>query len=351
LTNNIYIARLAPYSYLYFMPKRILYIVILAVLLVGVVGWISIRKPVPAQNPPSLERVTVAQAFEVFIYAPLYVAQEKGFFKDEGLEINIVTAGGDEKAFAALLSKDAQFAIGDPTFVAVAGERGQPGKVVASLLSGVPFWGVAHKSSVPEIADPKQLGGYTVATFPAPSTAFALQTKMFQSAGLAPRIREVAFGGLLAALKSNQVDIALELEPNVSTAVAGGDRVVYSLAQYYPEFAITGVTVLPAYADQSSRTVQAFVNALRKADIFIQTHPAEAAEIMSKQFSEVSPAVAANALRNIVQAKVIPDTMSVSKSGWDAAISLRRDVGDITQPAPYETYVTTTFSRTADQLK
>lgn len=299
---------------------------------------------------PRLEKVVVAQAFEVFLYAPLYVAQDKGFFKEEGLDVSIVTAGGDEKAFAALLSKTAQFAIGDPTFVAVAGERGQPGKVIAALLSGMPFWGVTHKSSIPTIDDPKMLKDLKVATFPSPSTAYAAQTKMFQSAGLDPNIQQVAFGGLLAALESNQVDIALELEPNVSTAVKYGHRVVYSLAKYYPDFAITGITVLPEYERGHVETVQHFTNAIRKADVFIAEHLQDAANIMVKRFPQVDQDVAKDALRNMVQARVIPTSMVVSRVGWDTAIQLRTEVGDIAKLAPYDSYVETEYARKADGI-
>lgn len=298
-----------------------------------------------------LEKVTVAQAFEVFLYAPLYIAQDKGFFEEEGLEVSIATAGGDEKAFAALLSNDAQFAVGDPTFVAVAGEKGQPGKVVASVLSGMPFWGVAHKDSIPQITSPSMLKGFHVATFPAPSTAYAVQAKMFQDAGLVPSIKQVAFGSLLAALNSGQVDIALELEPNVSTAVKGGDRIVYSLAKYYQDFALTGLTVLPRYNETHPDTIQRFVNALRKADVFIAQNPTEAASFMSKRFNQVDTSVAVNALQNMIGENIIPTSMGISQNGWDAAVRLRKDVGDITKPAPYELYVENKYAEFADRIK
>lgn len=337
------------------MNKRVGLILVGVVILIIVGLGMQYRK---GENPkaassgaPQLKKVTVAQAFEVFLYAPLYIAQDKGFFTEEGLDVSLVTAGGDEKAFAALLSKDAQFAIGDPAFVAVAGEKGQPGKVVASVLSGMPFWGVAHKDSIPQITDPSMLKGLSVATFPAPSTAFAAQTKMFQSGNLSPNIQQVAFGSLLAALDNNQVDVALELEPNVSTAVKNGDRIVYSLAKYYPDFALTGLTVLEEYNATHQHTIQRFVNALRKADIFIAQHPAEAAGFMSKRFTQVDSSVAASALQNMIDEKIIPLSMAPSRNGWDTAIQLRREVGDITQPAPYELYIESKYAKSADEIK
>ena len=50
-------------------------------------------------------------------------------------------------------------------------EKGQGGKVIASVVNGVPFWGITTNPKIPEIKDGKQLNGYSVATFPSPSTA------------------------------------------------------------------------------------------------------------------------------------------------------------------------------------
>ncbi len=323
--------------------KKITGLVVLALIIVAGVYYFSSND----SGPTETQNVTVSQAFDVFLYAPLYVAKERGFFNEEGLNVDIITAGGDEKAFASLVSGDAQFAVGDPTFVAIAGERGQPGKVVGALLNGVPFWGVADKASITPITSPSQLGTYSVATFPAPSTAYALQKKMFESANLKANIKETAFGALIPALKGGSVDIALELEPNVSTAVKNGSHIVYSLSEYYPDFAITGVTVLPQYAQNNSKTVQSFINAIQKADEFIRDNPEESANIVAKRFTDVTSDVALNALKNIISVNVIPQNLVMRKAGWDAAIQLRKDTGDLKKDAPFETYVDNSFAEEA----
>lgn len=325
------------------MKKTIIFLVLAVIVIGGIYALKSTGQPAQQES----QKVTVAQAFEVFLYAPLYIAQEKGFFANEGLDVNIVTAGGDEKAFASLVSGDAQFAVGDPTFVAIAGEKGQPGKVVGALLNGVPFWGIAEKQSITTIDSPSQLGTHSVATFPAPSTAYALQKKMFESAGLKPNIKEIAFGALIPALKGGSVDIALELEPNVSTAVKSGSHIVYSLSKYYPDFAITGVTALPQYVQTNPKTVQKFINAIQKADEFIRSNPSEAATLVAKKFPDVPQDVAIKALTNIVSANVIPESLLTSKKAWDTAIQLRRDTGDLKQAALFETYVDNSFAQMA----
>jgi len=325
------------------MNKSIISVAILVIIITGICLAVSNNH----NKSNGLQNVTVSQAFQVFLYAPLYIAQKEGYFTQQGLNVNIVTAGGDDQAFASLVGGSAQFAVGDPTFAAVAGEKGQPGEVVGALLNGVPFWGIAQNKNIPIITASSQLGNYKVATYPAPNTAYALQEQMFQNGGIKPNILQGAPGTLIPAVQKGSADIALELEPDVSTAISSdGFHIVYSLSQYYPDFAITGITVLPSYVQSNPNTIQKFINAIQEADVFIRNNPAQAATILAGQFN-VTPSIAVSALKNIVSVNVIPSNLVTSQEGWDAAIQLRKDTGDITGDAPYATYVNNSFAESA----
>src|SRR5690554_5051212 len=71
-----------------------------------------------------LKNVTIAQTNDFFLYAPVYIAIDAGIFKSHGLNVNLVSTGGDEKTWAAVISGDASFGVADPTFVAISSERG-----------------------------------------------------------------------------------------------------------------------------------------------------------------------------------------------------------------------------------
>ena len=292
-----------------------------------------------------LEEVKVAQFADVFLYMPLYLADGKGFFKEQGLSVTLISTGGDDKTFAAVISGDAHFGIADPTFVAIARSKGQPGKVIASVVNGVPFWGVTKNSDVPKIKEPKQLEGFTVATFPSPSTAFTLQKQMFEGAGLKPQIRQAAFGALLPLLETGAVDIALELEPNVSTAVKQGARVVYSMAEMYGDFAITGVTTREALIAENPDLVQKFVNAIQQAESYAHANPDATAAFALKRFPNLDPVIVAEALKRIIESKTLPKNTLISEAAWEKACQLRVDAGDL--PAIDAAAVDNTFAEKA----
>ena len=330
------------------MKKKLLYGLILLAIIVGTTFYLT-RENRSTNN--QLTEVKVAQFGEFFLYMPLYIADHAGFFKEEGLSINITNTGGDDKTFAAVISGAADFGIADPTFVAIASEKGAKGKVIASIVNGVPFWGVTKDITIPIIDDITKLKGYSVATFPAPSTAYTLQYDMFEDAGLKPNIRQAGFGALLPMLEAGDVDIALELEPNVSQAVKNGAKIVYSMADMYGDFAITGVTISEKTANEDKEIVQKFVNALQKAQTFAHQNPDRAIAMANKIFPDLDDDIVENAMKRILDSKTFPDNVLISQGAWIKAISLREEVGDLKNIAKSKEILEMSFSEIAQKME
>lgn len=61
-----------------------------------------------------LEKIKLAEVARSVFYAPQYVAINKGYFEEEGLEIDLINANGADKVTAALLSGDVQIGLQGP---------------------------------------------------------------------------------------------------------------------------------------------------------------------------------------------------------------------------------------------
>lgn len=59
----------------------------------------------------AIKKVRVAEVTRSIFYAPEYVAIEKGFFKEEGLDIELTTTWGGDKTMTTLLSGGADVAL------------------------------------------------------------------------------------------------------------------------------------------------------------------------------------------------------------------------------------------------
>jgi NitT/TauT family transport system substrate-binding protein len=279
-----------------------------------------------------LKGITVCQYGDLLIYLPLYIAKEKGFFQQEGLNVRFINGGGDDKTYAAVSSGNAQFGVSDPTFTAIAREKGQPGVVVATIVAGAPFWGVTWDNSIAPISSISQLNNKRIATYESPSTNYALMASTLKQATAATskaKIVEGAYGTLLAILKSGRADIAMELEPVASTAVRDGARIVFSYPEIYGEFMLTGLYVLESYRDANQKTVQSVVNALERAMQFAHEDLEGAINVGKAWFPDVDPEVIASAVTRMVKESTLPEHVTMSPVGWANAIKVRVELGDL----------------------
>lgn len=58
------------------------------------------------KNNNTLKKVVVAEVAHSIFYAPMYVAYTEGYFKEEGLDVEIILTAGADKVTAAVLSDD-----------------------------------------------------------------------------------------------------------------------------------------------------------------------------------------------------------------------------------------------------
>ncbi len=300
--------------------------IILAVLLLSIIQLNASAGPASPTKP-----VTIAQFGHVFLYMPLYVAVRKGYFKEEGLDVKLVSTGGDEKTFTAVVTGNAQFGVADPTFTAIARERGQGGKVVASIVRGVPFWVVTFRKDIKKFDDASAFKGFRIATYTAPSTSYAVMKNILQNNGkpVDAKIVQGAFGTLLALLKAKQADMALEIEPIVSLATHEGGQVVYTPAKILGDFAFTGLTVSDDFLKKNPEDVQKAVNALAKSMSYIQTDYEGAVSVAKAEFPDVAEPVVREALKRLIAEGTIPASPLLTENAWNRAIALRKEVGDL----------------------
>ena len=58
----------------------------------------------------SLTKVTLSEVAHSIFYAPMYVAIEEGYFAEEGIDLELVTAFGADKVTTAVISGEADIA-------------------------------------------------------------------------------------------------------------------------------------------------------------------------------------------------------------------------------------------------
>ncbi len=264
--------------------------------------------------------VRINQAFQSLLYLPLYVAQEQGFFKQQGVAVKISTAGGGSQSWAAVIGGSADFSIQDPVFVPKTRENGGLGVVVAGVQDA-PTVFIFGKNGTSLQNNLSLLAGKRVVTSPQPDTTWAFMSYLVKQNNLKDvKLVHVAIGNEIPAVAAGRADYALAVEPQVSMAEQqNGLHAVYSFSgtqEWYP-FAFSSLTTTQQYIDKHPQAAQGVVTAFEQASRFIYKHPDQAVVIARKYFPSLPADLVQKAVQREIDAKGYPQNVLVSQKAWD----------------------------------
>jgi NitT/TauT family transport system substrate-binding protein len=247
--------------------------------------------------------------FRVLYMAPAFIALEKGFFTQEGVDFTFTELDSGALGAAAVISGNAQISDLDPLGVARLQQEGKPlllvynlvGRVTLDLIVRTP---VAQRlgltAETPLAARYAALKGLTIGiTRPgAPTDVFARY--FLVRAGLNPDrdATLVQVGGvpaLAAAFKSERIDAFLLSPPLPQTLEREGTGriVIRNTGGEVPELRDTTYAAMfttADYARQNGAALQAYARALRKATAWIPANKAEALRILGEKYFKDTPA-------------------------------------------------------------
>ena len=297
----------------------------------------------------ALTEINFVEAVHNLGYINLYVGQHAGIFEKHGLKLKVSAAGGDTQAFAAVLGKSAQFAIGDATMVQMSREQGGPGIVVGTVIQRAHYFGVSKNLDV--IKDPKKFKGLTIVTSPEPNTNFSVSKKMLEDNGLKPKvdtkILEVNPGTEIAAMLAGQADMAVAYQPGVASAMSQGAKVVFDFASYMGPFCNTGIMVLPDYAKANPKIVQALVNAFEEASRMTYAKPDFAKEVARKEFPDLAADVVNKAMDMQLQFKIPAQSVKTDPKQWENLMKMQKYLGNVKGTIPFKDIIDNSYADVA----
>jgi NitT/TauT family transport system substrate-binding protein len=220
--------------------------------------------------------------------APIWLGKEKGFFKDEGLDLDIQTATGGAAIVPGVVSGSFDFAFSNLISVMVAKDKGLDLQFVANGASttGDPkkdVGAVVVPADSP-IKSAKDLAGKKVSVNNLANIGDTTISSVVEAAGGDPKsvdFVEVAFPDAPAALENKQVDAAWILEPFLSAAVDKGARVIsYNFADFDPELDIAGYFTSGDTVANDPALVKKFTTAMNKSLEYAQDNPQEVRDIV-----------------------------------------------------------------------
>ena len=211
-------------------------------------------------------------------YLAAGVAAERGFFKEEGLDVEIVRMNANV-AMSSLISGDVDYTM---IFASVirAAMRGIPLKVIAVLIDSPPYAFIAR----PEIAAMKALKGKTVGIGVYGSSNDIIARMMLERSGIDPdkETKLVAFGSdgaRFAALKEGLVEAAIIAPPADAQARKLGLSILARANDLF-KFPHIGLGTTNKKLKENPQEVARVIRAFIKANRFVRDNRQEAINIL-----------------------------------------------------------------------
>jgi len=255
-----------------------------------------------AQKPEKDKIIIAVGGKNLFYYLPLSVAERKGYFKDEGLEVEIADFAGGAKALQALVGGSADFVSGAYEHTINMAAKKQPIKAVVLQAKFSAMALAMSKERAAKYHGAKDLKGWKIGVTAPGSSTNMYVNNLLAKAGLKPTdVSIVGVGtstGAYAALDKGEIDALVNLDPVLTQLESTGRFVTVSDTRtekgmqdvYGGDYMASVIYVNDEYIRKYPNTVQAVVNAMVRADRWIaKATPQQIVDLMPAEYKAGSP--------------------------------------------------------------
>ena len=230
----------------------------LVIALGGIAYWAPWDDRAKVQHQAEMRPLVVNEAARTLLYLPLYHAARMGYFKDEAIDVKIVTGGSAATAVAAMITGDADIAQADPMYAPISQAKGSDVVVIGQIVGRIGLWALARPgTNIP--FDGEGLKGVPIITHPKPMTSFTYTELLLQQFGITEQeanFIEAKPGTEVATFNAEtRAPFIVTLEPAVSILEDQGAKIVYSWPEKAGPRVFTGLMVRKFSVPAKSRPV------------------------------------------------------------------------------------------------
>lgn len=213
---------------------------------------------------------------------PMMVAQEKGFYKREGLDLELIFVRGASTAVQALLANQIHFIFSvGPQMPAV--WEGNDIMLLAQQV-GRPTFSLVVTPDIYKIADLK--GKKIGVTFGGSTAAGTKALLELNKINPDKEVEHISLPGnepKIAALKQGIISAALLAPPADFLAMKSGMKRLVSLADVFKDTAFTGLAATSKTIKENPQMVKRMVRAIVRSVIYTRDNPEDALQIIAKR--------------------------------------------------------------------
>jgi NitT/TauT family transport system substrate-binding protein len=328
----------------------------------GLAMWIAIAVfmmillPACSSGKDEVSKVRLGEVTRSIFYAPEYVAMNEGFFKDEGLEVELQTIPGGDKTMTALLSNAIDVAlVGSETSIYVAQQGSDDPVINFHQLTQTDGTFLVSRKPIDSF-DWNTLKGSTFlgqrkGGMPQMAGEFALKKHGIDPHKDLTLIQNIEFANIASAFSSGTGDYVQLFEPQASIMEKEGKGKV--IASFGKESGLLPYTVFmtkQSFLDKNSSTVQKFSNAIQKAQKWVDSNSVEdVAKSIASFFPNTDQAIMESVVKRYKEQSTYAINGIIDESEWNNLLSVMEAAGELKSKVDWSKIVNNSYAEKAEK--
>ena len=339
------------------MKKIIIPLVIILIVIGIVMGVVLTRNNNTVTNDTKtveMQKIRLSEVTRSIFYAPQYVALSKGFFAEQGLDVELTTAQGADAVMTAVLANQADIGFAGPEASIYVYNEGKTdytevfaqltkrdGSFLVSRNENNSFkWTDVKGSTI----IPGRKGGVPYMTLGYVLKKYGIDPKKDVSLD-----DSISFDLMAGAFSAGNADYVALFEPTASaTEIAGKGYIVASIGKETDELPYTAYFAKKSYIEKNPEIIQKFTNAVYEGQKWVMNHTTEeVADSIISYFPNTDRELLITVLNRYKEIDVWNSTPYLSEAGFNLLQTIIEDAGELKQKVPYDKIVNNDFANKA----
>ncbi|QHE63872.1 ABC transporter substrate-binding protein [Rossellomorea vietnamensis] len=306
------------------------------------------------EKEEAVQKVRVAEVTRSIFYAPEYVAIEKGFFKEEGLDIELTTTWGGDKTMTTLLSNGADVAlVGSETSIYVHAQGSDDPVINFAQLTQTDGTFLVSREKV-ENFEWDQLKGSTFLGQRKGGMPQMVGEFVLKNHGIDPQndlnlVQNIDFANIANAFASGTGDYVQLFEPTASIfEQEGKGHIVASFGTESGHVPYTTFMAKDSYMKENKETVEKFTKALYKAQQWVEEHSAaDIAKVIEPYFEDTEVDLIETVVDRYKSQGSFATDPILDEEEWNNLQAIMDEAGELPQSIDHKTLVNTSIAEKA----
>lgn len=292
------------------------------------------------------KKLVLAEVAHTVFYAPMYVAIENNYFKDYGIDVDLILTSGADKVTAALLSGDAQIGLSgsEATIYVYNGGEKDYLKTFSQLTQKDGTFLVSREKyenfKIQDIIGKSIIGG-RAAGMPEMTLEYILKQN-----GIDPKNdvfidTSIAFAAMSGAFIGGTGDFVTLFEPTATLVENQGyGYVVASIGELGGIVPYTSFSARNSFINNNKDLIKDFDSAIQKGLDYVHSHTdEEVANLILKQFPDTSFKDLVSSIKRYRENETWPLTTKFTEESFNHLQDIMIDYGELETKVPYKNLI------------